>query len=868
MHAESDTALHLLADACALRRLARSLLDEGEVDDALQDAALAALELDPPPRQAGPWLRGLLRNMAMMRRRSQARRRARERAVARPVVDAGSDPAAITAQAELMQQVATAVRELDEPFRTVVVLRFWRGMLPEAIAAELGVPRNTVRSRLQRGIERLRARLDRTHGSRRGWTAPLGAMLGWHSAAPTATATATMTLIAGMLMNTKLLLTAGVLLVAAVAIPWSLAPAHPAAPPMASAAQAPGAAIADASEPPVQRVELPTSSAAKANAIAADEGPFDPSPVHVEPWAPDLLVVDEDDNPVADASVEVFAGLKVERSADVRQRHGGPRHAYQGHAPEPSLTVRTDTDGRARPVLEIENYSFAAHKDGVGQSREEICWHTRTTCLKLVLCGTTTLRGTVLRADGLPAAGAEVTAGPSWSPSTQLPATPVQSDADGRFELQLRGRGTWSVGARLAGIRTFGEHVLVRDATPADVVLVFPGAYTISGTVVDAAAQPVAHATVSLWREYLPHVEDPGEVDTESNRVETDDAGHFTVDVQRLARYQLVASGEGMAHGAPLWTATTSTLPHVEVRLQLRDLATIRGCVVHGDGAPLPGVKVYCTTEAHVVPEHGFGPTTPDLFPFVRAQKTADDGSFTLRVHPDCSWTLVACPVASNPRLGTTTRGIVPGRDDVVLTITDEDLAGCVVRGSIVSAADGAPVEGQNIQLITYGDGDRPISTGGCGAKVDGNFFTLPALPLGERFALRVSAPMHTDFLSGPFAPTDYGPFTTGRHGLEVEVRMQPWGDLPVRVLAADGSVPRDVSVLAFSDQLAVSYPSLHLEAEGRVLLGRRMPGLQHLRVFAGGDRLLLEQDVTIQPGRNPELEVRLPAPSRSPDKR
>jgi predicted ArsR family transcriptional regulator len=42
-----------------------------------------------------------------------------------------------------------------------------------AIAARLGVPRNTVRSRLQRGLARLRERLD-ADGDRAQWAAPLG----------------------------------------------------------------------------------------------------------------------------------------------------------------------------------------------------------------------------------------------------------------------------------------------------------------------------------------------------------------------------------------------------------------------------------------------------------------------------------------------------------------------------------------------------------------------------------------------------------------------------------------------------------------------------------------------------------------------
>jgi len=63
---------------------------------------------------------------------------------------------------------------LDEPFRTVVLLRFFDDLAPRAIARQLGVPLATVHSRLQRGLARLRERLDRRPGcERRAWVAML-----------------------------------------------------------------------------------------------------------------------------------------------------------------------------------------------------------------------------------------------------------------------------------------------------------------------------------------------------------------------------------------------------------------------------------------------------------------------------------------------------------------------------------------------------------------------------------------------------------------------------------------------------------------------------------------------------------------------
>ena len=171
---DQEPTRQLLAEGTALRSLARSLLGgHADAEDLVQDTFVAALQ--SPCAEAGrrPWLRGTLHNLALMWRRTTARRTAREVVAAAAATPVDNDPAAITAQAEAMREVAAAVHELEEPFRTVVVLRFWRGLLPEAIATQLGVPRNTVRSRLQRGLERLRARLDRHFGDRRGWQAAL-----------------------------------------------------------------------------------------------------------------------------------------------------------------------------------------------------------------------------------------------------------------------------------------------------------------------------------------------------------------------------------------------------------------------------------------------------------------------------------------------------------------------------------------------------------------------------------------------------------------------------------------------------------------------------------------------------------------------
>ena len=50
---------------------------------------------------------------------------------------------------------------LDEPYRTVILMRYYEDLTPSQIAEHLGLPAATVRTRLRRGLERLRSMIPR-----------------------------------------------------------------------------------------------------------------------------------------------------------------------------------------------------------------------------------------------------------------------------------------------------------------------------------------------------------------------------------------------------------------------------------------------------------------------------------------------------------------------------------------------------------------------------------------------------------------------------------------------------------------------------------------------------------------------------------
>lgn len=152
-----------------LRVLARSLVHgDAEVDDLLQDTAIAALEHPPElDRPVRPWLATVLRNRWRMDRREASRRKVREQAVAPTADEQAVDSVdATVARARMLEKLAAALVALDEPFRTAVIRRYLDGESSADIARSLGVPAATVRWRLATGLERLRDALAKRE---QGW---------------------------------------------------------------------------------------------------------------------------------------------------------------------------------------------------------------------------------------------------------------------------------------------------------------------------------------------------------------------------------------------------------------------------------------------------------------------------------------------------------------------------------------------------------------------------------------------------------------------------------------------------------------------------------------------------------------------------
>ncbi len=163
----------LLEHAGFLRGLARRLLlDDAQADDAVQQTLLVALQSPPARGNLRAWLSGVLRRVALMTRRTEGRMARRQTAGARAEgLPSTSD---VAARLEMQRRVVAAVTALNDPYRSVVVARFFDELAPREIARRLGVPVDTVKTRLKRGLQQLRARLDsEVVGGRAAWTATL-----------------------------------------------------------------------------------------------------------------------------------------------------------------------------------------------------------------------------------------------------------------------------------------------------------------------------------------------------------------------------------------------------------------------------------------------------------------------------------------------------------------------------------------------------------------------------------------------------------------------------------------------------------------------------------------------------------------------
>ena len=135
----------------------RSLGDSGLAEEAVQETFVRAWRagerFDPQIGSLRTWLFAILRNVVIDLGRARAARPA--------LAEGGIEPSVEPFDEALLSwQIEEAMRQIGEQHRQILVETYYRGRPYADVAAELGIPEGTVKSRVYYGLRALRNALE------------------------------------------------------------------------------------------------------------------------------------------------------------------------------------------------------------------------------------------------------------------------------------------------------------------------------------------------------------------------------------------------------------------------------------------------------------------------------------------------------------------------------------------------------------------------------------------------------------------------------------------------------------------------------------------------------------------------------------
>ena len=651
-------AAELLAHAAWVRRVAQALArDADEADELVQETWSAALQRSlPAPQDLRAWLGGVVRRVAHLRRRGESRREARERAAAR--AESVADTHELVARARLQRELVDAVLALEQPYRDTLLLRYFDECSPSEIAARQGASVATVKSRLQRGLAKLRAQLDQRHAGRDGWLGVAVALALVRRPLEV------------WLVKSKFALVAALVLVGIVAT-WVWNSRRESAAPEAAALQR-STATASA--------EHAADDAASANESARDSArvrgaEHEPAPLALESATSASATTLR--GRVVSLAREALGEVEVEVRHSVR--HGRPQWEELDERESDVLArIRSDSAGEftfelgRRASVDLWIAPSGGWSGALSQARRG------GEFVELVLSPAGSLAGEVtLTTTGAAVADAAV----ELVAREQLPGAPrphtTRTDALGRYRLEGVEAGAYWL------------HVTPRDARPERYaplelrsaehrvhdVAVEPGV-VVRGRIVDARTRlPVAGAVVAD-----DHVRRTPEVRSDAN-------GRFELrgmDDGTFGHNSLLVRASGYAPLTFHWTG--SGLGNREVAMELSPGRRVHGRVLDADGTPRESAFVALLALTAVGSANEYER---------RSARSDANGRFELRdLRSDVHYTLLVQDSTSGELVVE-----LPASDAL-----DEDLgdlrlpAACALRGVVVDER-GAPLPWEALEL-------------------------------------------------------------------------------------------------------------------------------------------------------------------------
>jgi RNA polymerase sigma factor (sigma-70 family) len=544
----------VLAQTDWLRRLARSLVvQEDRAEDLLQETLLVAVEqAGVPVGSVRSWLGVVTQNLA---RRLSARERDRcEVEAVRARADLAEATGEVVGQAEMHRRVTEAVLALEEPYRSTILFRFMRGLSYAELAERMKVPIETVRTRVKRGLKRLRLELDDSSGSCRAWAAPILGVSSFARLAPTSIGNGSLcmgSIVGGVVMN-KVLVPLGVAVV--LVCLWAFWP---------SATGEPGGTSGD--ESPVRPLVAELPATAKPEPIRRTELAEKP-PKKATPTAGSLIVkatYEVDGKPVPDLVVMVGPP-----GADHRV-------GYRRDTTDAAGFVRFEDLPAGR--IWVQN---VRHDDLVRTAIEAGV----ETEAALVLPKGRTATGIVVDRHGVGVPGAAVILKSQRDSSREFEHV-TDTDADGRFHLPSCPKNGM-IGARAEGHAPSIMQFLFAKSKEIRIELPATGG-GVTGAVSTDDGSPVRDAVVRIGRGSKSGISG---APTPPALVRTDIAGRFHALGLAVGTHPIEVRAAGLAPWQGNCQVQAGATLTRDITLQRGVICT--GVVVDGAGTPLVKVEV------------------------------------------------------------------------------------------------------------------------------------------------------------------------------------------------------------------------------------------------------------------------------------